>query len=1034
MGTVYRATDEHTGATVAVKVPLPHLAGDAGYRERLRREAQLAAALTSPRIVRVIDLAEHDDVPFMVMEFVSGETLDAHLRRLGPLPVADAMRLLLEVARALESAHALGIVHRDLKPQNVMLVDGQVKVLDFGIARAEGMAGITVAGTFVGTPAYSAPERASGAGDIRSDIYSAGVLGYALLAGHPPFDARSAVPAAAGRPLPALPDRVPSVARRVITRCLEADPGDRYQNPAALVAALSAVLDTLDPGSAPLAPPPRSPAPPPRSPAPPERPGPALPARLTSFVGRERELADVVALLRRERLLTLTGPGGAGKTRLALEVAALTDGDFPDGVRLVELAPLADPDLVPQAVAAVLGVREGPGRPLLQSIAEHLRDRRVLLVLDNCEHLVDAWAFSLQRVLQSSPGVRVLATSRQALGIPGEVTWLVAPLPTPPAGTGRSVDPRTAAESAAVRLFVERARAARPGFALNESNVAAVIQICQRLDGLPLALELAAARIKLLAPEQIAARLDDRFRLLTGGSRTAVPHHQTLLAAVEWSYELLGPAERALFARLAVFAGGFTLDAAEAVGAAPPVASEDVLDLLTHLVDRSLVLFEPRDDETRYHLLETLRDFGLRRLAASGDEGPTRSRHAAALLDFALRADGRLNGPHQAATLKELEAEHDNLSAALRHLLHEREGVAGLRLAGALARFWDRRGHLTEGRRLLDEALALTTGLDGPDAPPEAAEEVLALRARALNGAANLAHAQGDFQQAIALHEAALALRRRLDDSRGVAASLYNLALAAGEEGDFDRAAALHAESLTLRRRLGDRWGTALSLASLGLAAQMQGEDERAVVLCREGLAIARSLDDSRLIAYSLLNLGRSLHHQGDVVAARGALAESLERFEGLADDRWAAYTRSALGLIDLGAGDLAGAGRHFRQSLVLLRDLGEAWGIPLALEQCAAVRCGAGDWNGAARLFGAADARRRDLRVPLPPRWAATRAGHVAAARAAAPSAAAFAAAWEGGARLSVADAVGLALETPTPDDGPVAVPASPPVAGTGR
>ena len=798
-------------------------------------------------------------------------------------------------------------------------------------------------------------------------------------------------------------------------RCLEVDPGDRYQTPAELVAALSAALAGLAGGPPPPAGHALAAAPPAARAAPPaDGAGPQLPARLTSFVGREGEVDEVRAQLGRERLVTLTGPGGAGKTRLALEVAALAIGDFPDGARLVELAPLSDPGLVPQAVAAVLGVREGPGRSLEASIGEYLRNRRLLLVLDNCEHLLDAWAAGLQQVLQACPGVRVLATSRQALGIPGEVTWLVAPLPAPPVAAG-DVDPAAATGWAAVRLFVERARAARPGFALTDGNVAAVVQICRRLDGLPLALELAAARIKLLAPEQIAARLDDRFRLLTGGSRTAVPHHQTLLAAVEWSHELLDPAERALFARLAVFAGGFTLELAEAVGASPPVGAEDVLDLLTHLVDRSLVLFEPRTDGTRYHLLETLRDFGLQRLAAGADEAATRARHAAALVDLAVSADGRLNGPGQVDTLKELEAEHENLRAALYFLLERGEGVAALRLSGALARFWDRRGHLTEGRRLLDDVLALTAGLDGPagpDADEGSAAEALGLRARALNGAANLAHAQGDFRRAVALHEAALALRRRLDDRRGVAASLYNLALAAGEVGDFDRAAALHGEALALRRRLGDRWGTALSLASLGLAAQMQGEDERAVALCQEGLAIARALDDSRLIAYTLLNLGRSLHHQGNVPAARAALTESLERFDGLADARWVAYTRSALGLIDLGAGDGAGAAGHFRQSLLLLRDLDEAWGIPLALEQCAALRCAAGDWDGAARLFGAAAARRQALDVPLPPRWAAVRARHVAAAQAQAPSALAFDAAWAAGARLPVEGAVALALE----------------------
>ena len=480
-----------------------------------------------------------------------------------------------------------------------------------------------------------------------------------------------------------------------------------------------------------------------------------LPLPRTSFVGREDEVAALTRLLAPAgagpRLVTLTGPGGGGKTRLALEAAAgrpdaagppgggLGGGPYPDGVWLVELAPLADGALVPRAALAAVGGREGPGRPPLDALVEHLRPRAALLVLDNCEHLLEACAALADALLEACPGVRLLATSRAPLGVAGEAAWPVPPLPVPArpetgaAAPGPPPDPAALARFAAVRLFVDRAAAVRPGFALTAANAAAVAAICARLDGLPLALELAAARVRVLPPEQLLGRLDDRFRLLTGGGRGAPPRQQTLRDTVEWSHALLSAPERVLFRRLAVFAGGWTLEAAEAVGSGAGVSAADVLDGLTRLVDQSLVVADAAADGTaRFVLPETLRQYAQERLAASGEAAAVRSRHAAYYLALAEASRPPFAEHHDRAWLARLEREHDNLRAALAWTrpgggAPERQGEpeTGPRLAAALWRFWWQRGHFTEGLGWLERMLSAPAGP--------------AARARVLGGAGVLA-------------------------------------------------------------------------------------------------------------------------------------------------------------------------------------------------------------------------------------------------------------------------------------------------------
>ncbi len=738
-----------------------------------------------------------------------------------------------------------------------------------------------------------------------------------------------------------------------------------------------------------------------------------LPAEVSSFLGRDRELGEVERLLATTRLLTLTGAPGVGKTRLALRVAALAVEEFTDGVWLVELAGLADPTLVPQAVASALGMREQPGRLLVDTLADALRPRRLLLMLDNCEHLVAACALLADGLLRACPDLVILATSREALGIAGETAWRVPSLTLPTMDDGRSTidDPESGShrpssvvhrllESEAVRLLVERARAAEPAFDLTEGNVAAVVQVCRRLDGIPLALELAAARVKVLTVEQIAERLDDRFWLLTAGSRTALPRQQTLRAAVDWSYALLPEAERALLRRLAVFAGGWTLEAAEAVA-----TDYSVLDLLQHLVEKSLVVAEARPDGTlRYRMLETLQQYALERLVESGEVDEARRRHAAGLLALAERAQGELRGPRETEWLARLGDEHDNLRAALRWAIDHGEAAVALRLGGALWRFWDARGHLGEGARWLEEALAL----DGDGDSAES--ELVRARAAALNGAGNLARNRGEYARSATLHEECLALRRRLDDPAEVARSLSNLGLVARDLGDYALARARFDESLALYRELGDTRGVAVALLNLGRLSHDEGDAERAVTLYEESLALSRALGSPRDVATTLHRLGDLARGRGDLGAAGTLHGEALELHQRRGDAWGIGISLTYLARVAAAARDHAQTMALAIQSLRALCDPGVSRDIAAALVVLADVACATGRAADGGRLLGAV--ARVYLDVPL---TRTERVGYeqaVAAARAALGKEA-FEAAWARGQLLTLERAVDEALAT---------------------
>ena len=587
-----------------------------------------------------------------------------------------------------------------------------------------------------------------------------------------------------------------------------------------------------------------------------------LPAARTSFIGREHELVEVNRALVMTRLLTLTGTGGSGKTRLALEVARELAGAYPDGVWLVQLAGLSEGELVPQAVAGVLGTKERPGQPVTDTLVQTLRGKDMLLILDNCEHLVGAVARLVDVLLDSCPGLRVVATSREPLGVAGEAVWLVSPLSVPDPRRLPTVAELEASDSA--RLFVERAHQRNSAFVLEPHNAQPVAEICQRLDGIPLAIELAAARVELSA-EQISERLKDSLTLLTVGNRTATPRQQTLRGTLDWSYELLSESEKRLFRRLSVFAGGWTLGAAEVAGAGDGIDRKDVLDLLSGLVNKSLVVAEATGEGgVRYRLLEPIRQYAREKLEGSEEGEVVRRRHALWFLALAEEAEPELRSEHQGLWLERLETEYDNMRAALGCFLEQEETEPALRLCGALGDFWHMRGYLSEGWRWLEATL-------------EEGEGPATVRIKALVRAARIAWELGDYEATTVLGEECLALSRELGDTADKAEALYVLGLTGLVTMELERASAVFKEAASLQRELGDTVGLAHTLQGLGLVELGRRDFVRAQELREESLALARKAgDDFGIILALALGALVALHYD-DYGQVRTLCAEGLK-------------------------------------------------------------------------------------------------------------------------------------------------------------
>ncbi|GAC1628217.1 MAG: hypothetical protein NVS4B2_09120 [Chloroflexota bacterium] len=719
-----------------------------------------------------------------------------------------------------------------------------------------------------------------------------------------------------------------------------------------------------------------------------------LPLQSTPFVGRKRELNDISAMLQREdtRLITLTGTAGAGKTRLSLRVAENVMASFRDGVGFVSLAPVSDPELVASAIRSVLNVREIASQTPIDTVRAFLQDKHILLVLDNFEHVLPA-ATVVSDLLHSCRRLKIVVTSRSVLHVAAERLYAVPSLALPDKET--ETDAGAIAQYDAIALFVQRAQAARADFSLNADNAGAIVEICRRLDALPLAIELAAAWIRLLPPEAMLERLRDRLRLLVGGSHDLPIRQQNLRAAIDWSYSLLDPQEQTLFSALAVFVGSFTLEAVEAVCTSGADPRFDALTCLTSLVDKSLVLpSEHHNREARFLLLETLRDFALERLENSADAEALRRRHARYFLTVAEQGEPELLGPRQASWLAQFESDHDNMRATLRWCLDNDESTLGLRLANALWRFWQAHGHLAEGSRWFAHLLS-AAGDDGDRAK-------IAVRARALMLAGAFATNQGNYDEARSLAEQSRRAYQTLDDGSGVASALNVMGNVGHFQGDYKKAEVLFTESLDLHRRFGTTRDIALSINNLASAVAELGDGERATRLFEESLSLRRTLNDRAGIAFVLRNMGEVFMARGQWDDALPPLYESLSLYRELDDRGGIALSLNSVGFALRQRGDCKGATRHYKEAFALYLDIGDKRGCADSLERLAGVAQIQERLETAAQLFGAASAVREAIGSTVSTTMRKTYEADVATTRAAL-GAATFQECWATGRGMSL-------------------------------
>ncbi len=971
MGVVYEAEDPALGRRIALK---RMRAGDIAQedRRRFRLEARMLAALESPYIVTVHSLEEADGHLFITMELVSGPDLGARLRE-GPMPVVDAVRLALHLSRALAAAHARGVTHQDLKPANVVLApDGTARVLDFGLARAipkKPIARIRLAGT----PGYMSPEQARGEpSGPEADVWALGCILFECLAGVPLFadedsEARLEATRRGRVDLSRLPDDTPAEVRRVIDAALSAAPAARPSDAVVISAALEEALDTLE--ARPMV----------STPAP-LRVG-NLPVPTGSFVGRRLAVLELRRALRAHRLVTLQGIGGSGKTRLAIETATSANDRYPGGVWLIDLAyPREDAQLIAE-LAILLGVQVHDPDRAIEPVARKLDESPALVLVDNCEASIEACATVVAALLAASTTLRVLATSREPIQLPGECVQVVPPLALAPPGA--SADPLALHASEAERLFVERAQAADAGFRLDAATASQVAAICRALDGMPLAIELAAAQVATLGLDALAARLHDRFGTLTGTHRTPHERHRTLRASIDWSHDRLTDAEQRVLHALGVFEGGAASPDAIAVSSADDEAGG--LEALAGLCRKSLIRLRRAPREPRYELLETIREYAVEHLRRNGREGRVRDRHAERFVWLAETAEPELVGPDQTRWLDRLEDEHANFRAALRHLVAIRSGGLARRLAGALGRFWHNRGHWTFARRVYADVLALgDVDAAGPElatvllwdgcmastqgdyararASLERCERIAVERgdrqgiAKAANALGGLHHLHGETVIAAEHYTRALEIQRALGNRWGESACLNNLAGIAQANGALAEAEAILVRCLAIRREVGDRRGVAMALNNLGKVREERGDASGARAFFEECREVEDAIGDPRLVATSLTNLGRVTADAGDLRRAHELLTEGLEIRRRLGD-RWEeANSHDQIGDVARRAGRHDASRDSYFQGLAIRMGIGHARSTAESLRRLAVLDAETGEPARAARLLGAAE------------------------------------------------------------------------------
>ncbi|WP_370182139.1 protein kinase [Rhodococcus wratislaviensis] len=933
-GVVYRCTQSELDRTVAVKVLTVDL--DEENRARFFREQRAMGRLTGhPNIVGVLQVgATGSGRPYIVMQDHPQDSLDVRIRRGGPLPLENVLRLGVKIAGAVETAHRLGILHRDIKPGNILLTDyGEPALTDFGIAHITG--GFrTATGAVTGSPAYTAPEVLEGdPPSPAADVYGLGATLFSALTAHAAFERRDSEQVVAQflrittQPVPDLREHgIPDDVADTIARAMSRTPGARPATAAEFGEELRRLqldhgfpvdemaLHTARGSGRDQA---HSVSRLPRSPAPstPVATG-RLPLELTSFVGRRHELTEAKNLLAGSRLATLTGIGGVGKTRLAMRVASAVRREYADGVRLVELGELHDESSLVDTVAAAVGLRDDSGRPLREVLVEHLAVQELLLVLDNCEHLVDAVAELAGVLLHTCPGLRILATSREPLGIGGEALLRVPPLAVPDPDRRPSL--RGLTKYDAVSLFAERAAAAVPGFVLTEENAAAVAGICRRLDGLPLPIELAAARLRAMSPEQILQRLTDRYALLTRGSRGAPTRQQTLRLSVDWSFELCSAGEQLVWGRVSVFAGSFELDAAEQV-CGDGLAPDELLDTLTSLVEKSILIREESGAVVRFRMLETLREYGCEKLQQAGEFLSVRRLHRDWYEGLALAAEAEWISAHQLDWITRLKREQPNLREALEFSLAD-DPAAGLRTATALFLFWGSQGSYNEGRRWLGQLLARQSG-------PPTVEWI-----KALQRAGMMADVQGDLEAGAALVAEGRALVAHTSDPMMRALIAYSAGMLALYSGELASATSHLETALAVFGERGDLLLEVAALYPLGLAYGLRGSTDPAIEHLERVLAITEQHGEKMYRSHSSWALGIAAWRQGDTDRAVRVLEQSLELTRQVHGPRVAAAGLEALAWIACGRRDepraavllgaAAGLARSVGSDVVIYSDL----------------------------------------------------------------------------------------------------------------